>query len=210
MGNEQQPQTLDQVSNAQPEGGKKKKEKKPIYKRVWFWVIVVVVVVIIAASGSDGSDSSDSSDAEDTGVEATEEEATEDSGDSGDAEGTEDTEDAEEESGFEEIVLYDDDDITVTVTDVLDDWLSAGYTITIVNDSSASINVEITDVSVDGVMVDTWFYESVAAGKKAAEDLDLYGDAVDSADDLVNVEGNLIITDDDTYDKIADLTFTID
>lgn len=35
-------------------------EKKPFYKRVWFWLVVVVLVVIVAA-GMDGSGSSDSS-----------------------------------------------------------------------------------------------------------------------------------------------------
>lgn len=36
-------------------------EKKPFYKRVWFWLVVVVLVVIVAA-GMGGSGSSDSSD----------------------------------------------------------------------------------------------------------------------------------------------------
>lgn len=42
------------VENAEPQAPKK---KKPIYKRVWFWLAVIVVVIIIAAaSGGGGSD----------------------------------------------------------------------------------------------------------------------------------------------------------
>lgn len=42
---------------AAPDGYKLKK-KKPIYKRVWFWLAVIVVIAVIAAvSGGGGSDS---------------------------------------------------------------------------------------------------------------------------------------------------------
>src|SRR4051794_3895224 len=45
---------------AVPEGYKLKK-KKPIYKRVWFWLLVILVVIIIAAvSGGGGGGSSTS------------------------------------------------------------------------------------------------------------------------------------------------------
>jgi hypothetical protein len=45
---------------AVPEGYKLKK-KKPIFKRVWFWLLVILVVIIIAAvSGGGGGDSSTS------------------------------------------------------------------------------------------------------------------------------------------------------
>src|SRR5438067_446933 len=45
---------------AVPDGYKLKK-KKPIYKRVWFWLLVILVVIIIAAvSGGGGGASSTS------------------------------------------------------------------------------------------------------------------------------------------------------
>lgn len=45
---------------AVPEGYKLKR-KKPIFKRVWFWLLVILVVIIIAAvSGGGGGDSSTS------------------------------------------------------------------------------------------------------------------------------------------------------
>jgi hypothetical protein len=44
---------------AVPEGYKLKK-KKPIFKRVWFWLLVILVVIIAAVSGGGGGDSSTS------------------------------------------------------------------------------------------------------------------------------------------------------
>lgn len=48
------------------------KNKKPIYKRVWFWIlIVIVVIVIIAAIGGSGSDSKKSSNGTTAGAQTT-------------------------------------------------------------------------------------------------------------------------------------------
>lgn len=43
------------------EDGKVYVEKKPIYKRVWFWILVVLVIFIGSAAVSGGSNSSSSS-----------------------------------------------------------------------------------------------------------------------------------------------------
>ena len=43
------------------EDGKVYVEKKPIYKRVWFWILVVLVIFIGSAAVSGGNDSSSSS-----------------------------------------------------------------------------------------------------------------------------------------------------
>ena len=43
------------------EDGKVYVEKKPVYKRVWFWILVVLVIFIGSAAVSGGNDSSSSS-----------------------------------------------------------------------------------------------------------------------------------------------------
>lgn len=37
------------------------KNKKPVYKRVWFWILIVLIVIIIAAVAGSGDGDSDSS-----------------------------------------------------------------------------------------------------------------------------------------------------
>ena len=37
------------------------KNKKPVYKRVWFWILIVIVIMIIAAAAGSGDSDSDSS-----------------------------------------------------------------------------------------------------------------------------------------------------
>ena len=160
-------------------------QKKPIYKRVWFWVVVVVAVIVIASVASGGGKS--------TG------------GSSGgtDSAGKAETSQKSAKSSAQQ-TLYDKKGIKVTVTEKSDDLFEPGYNIKMVNKSSAPILVTIDDMSVKGKMVDNWFYEDVAAGKTA--EAVLYSSDVTNVDDLVDVEATLSISNGKNYSSIVDKT----
>lgn len=65
------------------------KQKKPFYKKVWFWVVIIFIIACLAVAGSDDED-----DEEDT---AEEEEVTEESAEASDEEDTEDVSYEEDE-----------------------------------------------------------------------------------------------------------------
>lgn len=105
------------------------------------------------------------------------------------------------------VALYDGHGITVSATERGEQLGMGYYTIEIKNDSKSNVYVSIEDVSVDGTMADTFFYEDVAAGKTANAELTLTN--VDSMDDLKNVEGTVSIVDQDDLSTIGSDSFTI-
>lgn len=105
------------------------------------------------------------------------------------------------------VTLYDEGGISVKATERGEQMGMAYYTVEISNDSKKNIVVSIDNVSVDGKMANTFYYEDVAKGKTADTELTLTD--VGSMDDLKNVEGDISITDSDTYDTVGSGTFTI-
>lgn len=105
------------------------------------------------------------------------------------------------------VKLYNGNGITVSATERGEQLGMGYYTIEIANDSKRDVYVSIEDVSVDGTMADTFFYEDVAAGKTANAKLTLID--VDSMDDLRNVEGSIEVIDQDDFDVVASDSFTI-
>jgi hypothetical protein len=122
---------------AVPEGYKLKK-KKPIYKRIWFWLLVILVVIIIAAvSGGGGGDSSTS-----TSGSASTESASNDGG----AAAAPAADEAKTDVAAGETVTMDDVQVTSTaLTPVKPQYSNSSYlctTVTYVNGGkkSASFN----------------------------------------------------------------------
>lgn len=157
------------------------KVKKPIYKRVWFWVIVVLVVaVVFGGSGSDDEDEATST-TDETVAESTET-ADEDDADEADDADDEDEEEADEDDAlglvdFEEIVVVDNDYCSITITGVESDGLLGYYEldVTLVNKSSdTAYDFVADDGAVDGVQVDPYLFEDVAAGKTAYATVYIY------------------------------------
>ena len=112
-----------------------------------------------------------------------------------------------EDSAMSAVELYNDNGITVSATERGEQLGMGYYTIEIANDSKKDVYVSIDNVSVDGTMADTFFYEDVAAGKTSSADLTLID--IDSMDDLKNVEGSIEIVDQEDGDTIGSGTFTI-
>lgn len=75
---------------------------------------------------------------------------------------------APEETGFEEMVLVDNDDIFFKITGIEEDpiW---GYSLKVYIENKTDIELmfSVDDVSVNGFMCDPFWAESVAAGKKS-------------------------------------------
>lgn len=98
------------------------------------------------------------------------------------------------EAVFEEIVLVDNEDITVKVTGINEDTLW-GYALTVYleNKTDKNLMFSLSDVSVNGFMCDPYWAQSVAAGMKSNTDVSWF------ADDL---KANGI-------EKVEDVTFTL-
>lgn len=105
-------------------------------------------------------------------------------------------------------VIADDGLCTITVLssgrDFADDL---GYNINVVNNSDAAIFVysEYGSFSVDGKMMDPYGSATVKPGKNA--DFFIYFSELESMDDLVNVEGSIVVVDDDTWDELGRYDF---
>jgi uncharacterized protein YpmB len=167
------------------------KPKKPIYKRVWFWIVVVIIVCIIASAASGGGSSSSSSSSSGSNASTS-------------------AEQAEDSSAYKARTLYNKGGIKVVVTGRNDDIFNPGYTIKITNKSKNTINVSLEDLSIGGKMYDNWFYETVSP-KKTAE-ADLTPTESISEDELKDVECKMTISYDEEnlYETIAKKTVKID
>lgn len=95
------------------------KEKKPFYKKFWFWLLVIIIVIIIAVSGGDDEDSTDNTN--DTNTETTDQ-INEDTNDTGNEETEENNEDnTEGDTGNQTAKIGEPattGDVTFTVTGV--------------------------------------------------------------------------------------------
>lgn len=120
--------------------------------------------------------------------------------DSGDATPTEKKkDDPVKEDKQEEVVLIDDELVKIVITEkVNDEIMGKMYKLVIENKSEQKIIVQSRDMSVDGVMQDPIFSVDIMPEKKANADMIFM--EVDSLDGLKNVEGRLIIIDENYSD----------
>lgn len=187
-------------------GAQVKKKKKPIYQRVWFWILAILVVVIVAASIGGGNDDGvkKPSDVQgDSSITAPKEDGTT----APTADDDEDQPPTPQEVTIQETVLYQAHDITITATGMKDSLFGQEVTLQIVNDSAKNVTVSSRDLSVNGYMMDTTgFYAQVAAGKKAIDDLTLYSSELNEAgiETVATIEFSVHVSDSDSFDNIDD------
>lgn len=138
-------------------------KKKPIYKRIWFWVVIVVLVIGIGSMSDDDT-------------ETTKDNTTKVSS----AAKTDDNEDAEvvddETEKIKEQVLYDKNDILIKVTGYeyhsVMDYLE--LKVYIENNSKQDLTFTVDgDVTLDGYSLGTFFCEEINKGTKKNATIDI-------------------------------------
>ena len=100
--------------------------------------------------------------------------------------------------------------VTIVATDrAADEWGQVGIMLTITNNSDKKIAMSIPNGScaVNGVMSDNWFYTAVLPGTSATKLCAFEG--IDSVDELVNIQCQLDVYDDETYEDIASYPINI-
>lgn len=125
---------------------------------------------------------------------------------------TETTEDTSSESEvttdvtINEQVVYDANDIKITVNGLEDGWMGTELKLLIENNSAKSITVQARNASVNGFMVSTMMSADVAAGKKANDSLTFETSGLKDCgiESIANMEFYFHIFDSETWDEIVD------
>ena len=108
------------------------------------------------------------------------------------------------------VTIADDEIVTIVATDrAADEWGQVGIMLTITNNSDKKIGMSIPNDScaVNGVMNDNWFYTAVLPGTSTTKLCAFEG--IDSVDELVNIQCQLDVYDDETYEDIASYPINI-
>lgn len=109
----------------------------------------------------------------------------------------------------EEVVLVDDDLAKIVVTEKINDEIfGPSYKVSVENKTDKKIMVQTRDVSIDGVMEDPIFSVEVTAGKKANDNMTFMN--IESLEELKNLEGKLVIIDDESYNDLRSYDITIE
>ncbi len=138
-------------------------KKKPIYKRIWFWIVIVVLFIGVGTMSDDETETSKTN----TTKVSSEKKADE----------NEDTEDVEDETEKnKEQVLYDKNDILIKVTGYeyhsVMDYLE--LKVYIENNSKQDLVFNVDgDVTLDGYTLGTYFYEEINKGTKKNATIDI-------------------------------------
>ena len=118
------------------------------------------------------------------------------------------------EAAFEELVLVDSENCTVKVTGIEEDGLFGyGIQVFLENRTEKNLMFSVSDVSVNGYMIDPFWATTVASGKKANETITFLSDdfeknGIEAVTDItftLNVYDN----DDILADDLVEETFTI-
>ena len=127
------------------------KQKKPIYKRVWFWILIVVVVLILLIAISGSGDDSSSSSSTDTEVTA--------------------------EATTESPYTVGDYEVYVVTAEVTENWdeepaILITYSFTNNSDDAAAFDLSISDgVYQNGVELETTFNDDLDFGEDYSVDI---------------------------------------
>lgn len=165
------------------------KNKKPIFKRWWFWAVIVIIAVT-AFSGGEADDPAGAG-SQGSGLSSSE---------------------SNDKVTIEETVLYENGGIRVTAKGIEDTITGVDINLLVENDTANNIAVGCTDFVVNGVTVDGYMYIDVAAGKKSNGTLSLYNTSLKTAgiEDIATLKTfDAYISDTDTYMKTADIYFEI-
>ncbi len=99
----------------------------------------------------------------------------------------------------EEVVLVDDELAKIVISEKFNDEVfGPSYKVSVENKTDQKIIVQTRDVSIDGVMEEPIFSVEVTAGKKANDNMTFMN--VEGLDNLKNLEGKLVIIDENFSD----------
>ena len=104
-----------------------------------------------------------------------------------------------------EQVVYDANDIKITVTGLNHGGFTTDVTLLIENNSNKNILVTARDLSVNTYMMDGTLYAEVAAGKKANEDISIMNLNLDAAgiETITDIVFYFNISDPETWNDVA-------
>ena len=106
------------------------------------------------------------------------------------------------------MILADDDVVKIVVTEkVNDEVFGPTYKFLIENKSDKKLTVQSRDTSIDGVMSEPVFSVDIMPGKKANGDMTFMD--VESLDKLKNLEGKLVVVDED-FNDVSSYNITIE
>ena len=98
--------------------------------------------------------------------------------------------------------------VVITAKGLSEDLFDKGINLEAKNNSKKDVIVEIESVSVDGVMVNAFYYEDIKKGKVSKETLNIYledGELSDASE----IEFTIKVTNAKTYDTILEETKTL-
>jgi hypothetical protein len=166
--------------------------------------IVLIVIISVAAGGSDDNDGDKSSE-KSVSVSTADKKTT--TAKTDDESPADEVSTPTDDTGFKEQVIWEFDDVTITLTDIdYDAFLGTEFKIRVENNSSRNIMILSDSVDVNGFTVSAALYTEVSAGKKATDSFTVYSSDLEDAgiDDIEEVELHLHATDTDNYNKVAE------
>ncbi len=105
---------------------------------------------------------------------------------------------------FEEVTVVDNDDMTIKLTAMDDDYTLTAY---LENKSAENTyNFSLSCLSVDGIEISDWFYETVSAGNKVNGKIEVDDDDLDVLSKFTDIGLTFYVYDDDTYDEVLTVT----
>ena len=106
----------------------------------------------------------------------------------------------------EEQVIFDLNDIKITVTGLEDGFYGTNLKVLIENNSDKSIIVQTRDSNVNGFMVDTMFSPDVAAGKKVNDEITFMTSGLKDCgiEDIASMEFEIIVIDEESWTHVVE------
>lgn len=113
---------------------------------------------------------------------------------------------------IEETVVYDANDIKVTVTGLKKEYMSQSVKVLVENNSEYNIALSGDLFVVNGISMSGWLYAEVAPGKKVNDTITFYSTDMDYAniEDIATIDCvDARIVDTDSYDTLYEIPFSI-
>lgn len=180
------------------------KQKKSILPKIG---IAALIMMIIGAVGSFGGNNKNNNSTKDSSVAAAKvdvgfEETKADINTEGRSE--ESLEATENKVTVDEMVIYEENGVRITVKGLEDSWFGTDLKLLIENDSDKSIVVQARDANVNGYMVPTMMSADVAAGKKINDGLtfETSGLKESGIEEIATMEFKFVIIDGDSWEHI--------
>ena len=109
-------------------------------------------------------------------------------------------------ASLEKQVIYDAGGIVITVTGLQEDWMGTKVNLLVENSTDRNIALSGDVFAVNGVTVPGYLYAEAAAGMKTNDSLELYSDALETAN-ITRIAtictGDARIVDTDSFDILA-------